>query len=322
MASRSYSDQTRLVTRRRFLHRTSIAVGGALSTASWVAGAEPGNRNRRIGFVDDNLANYHADVFLKAFRGPLKERGFTITGSFGLKETESRAWAEKNNVPYFAEAAALNEAVDFYMILAPSTPGTHLELCQRVLPFKKPTYVDKTFAPDLATARKIFAIGDEHGVAMQTSSALRYTNVQEEVKKLGGRVEHAVTWGGGGSFDEYAIHPLELLISLMGHEATALLRRGDNNRSQLLINFAGDRTAVVNVYPRTDTAFAASVTTDKATRYFAVDSSRIFVNTAAAILDFFVAGKPTIDRQETLTLMRVLDAARDARAMKEFVPLS
>jgi hypothetical protein len=160
-------------------------------------------------------------------------------------------------------------------------------------------------------------------VPIQTTSALRHTNVQEEVKKLGpARVEHMITWGGGGSFDEYAIHPLELLISVMGPEATGLMRRGTGDRSQLLINFTGDRTGVVNVYPRSDTPFAASVTTDKLTRYVAVDSGPIFVNTAAAILDFFVAGKPTIDRRQTLTAMRILDAARDAGALKEFVPLA
>jgi hypothetical protein len=49
---------------------------------------------------------------------------------------------------------------------APSTPETHLELCQAVLPFGKATYVDKTFAPDLATAREIFALADQHAAAV------------------------------------------------------------------------------------------------------------------------------------------------------------
>ena len=278
------------------------------------------NNGRRIGFVDDNLGNYHANVFLKALREPLKERGFVVAGCTGLQEAPGRAWAEKNSVPYFNSVAALNDAVDFFMVLAPSTPETHLELCRRVSPFKKPTYVDKTFAPDLATARAIFALADQHSTPIQTTSALRYTTVQEQVQKLG-KVQHMITWGGGGSFAEYAIHPLELLVSVMGHEGTALMRRGTENRSQLLIDFTGGRTGVVNVYPQSNTAFAASVTTDKATQYITVDASRIFVNNAAAILDFFAAGKPNIDRRESLLLMRLLDAAKAPRALKEFVPL-
>ena len=310
--------------RRVFLESTALSLGGLLAMPSGVRAAQSSApaKGRRIAFVDDNLANYHADVFLKALRGPLKERGFVVAGCTALKEVESRAWAEKNHLPYFASIAALNEGTDFYMVLAPSTPETHLELCRRVLPFKKAAYVDKTFAPDCATANEIFALADQHRVPIQTSSALRYTNVQEEVKDLApARVEHMITWGGGGSFDEYAIHPLELLISIMGPEAASVMRRGAGNRSQLLINFSGDRTGVVNVYPRSETPFAASVTTAKATRYIAVDSAPIFVNTASAILDFFVAGRPAVDRRESLALLRILEIARHPRALKEFVTL-
>ncbi|MDB6030864.1 MAG: hypothetical protein JWM16_1202, partial [Verrucomicrobiales bacterium] len=40
-----------------------------------------------------NLDNYHANVFLQALRGPLKESGITVAGATGLKTEESRAWA-------------------------------------------------------------------------------------------------------------------------------------------------------------------------------------------------------------------------------------
>jgi len=277
---------------------------------------------KRIGFVDDQLDNYHANVFLNALRGPLKSRGFTLAGCTALKEPEGRAWAAKNNVPYFANAKTLNEAVDFFMVIAPSTPGTHLSLCRQVLPFGKPTYVDKTFAPDHATAQQIFALADQHGVPIQTSSVLRYTNVQEEVRKLApARVDHIVTWGGGSSFGEYAIHPLELAISIMGPNATGLMRRGKDPRSQLLLNFEEDRTAVVNVYTNSSTPFAASITTSKGTQYHTVDTSRFFADGLSATLDFFQTGKPNIDRRESLLLMRILEAAKDPAAAEKFVPL-
>jgi predicted dehydrogenase len=295
-----------------------------LAAALPLAAAEGSNApaGRRIGFVDLHLDNYHANVFLQALRGPLASRGFTIAGGTGTKAVESRAWAGKNRVPFFEKDTDLNAAVDFFMVLAPSNPEVHLDLCRRILPFRKPTYVDKTFAPNHDVARQIFALADEHGTPTQTSSALRYTNVQDEVRKAGAKVEHMITWGGGGSFDEYAIHPLELLVSVMGHEATGLMRRGAAERAQLLVEFTGARTGVVNVFPKTNTPFAASFTTEKATRHVEVDVPKIFVNNQSAILDFFAAGKPNIDRRESLTIMRLLDAARDPRALKGFVPLS
>jgi predicted dehydrogenase len=311
--------------RRAFLQRASVAaIGATLVTRLPVhaADAPATTTGRRIGFVDLNLDNYHANVFLQALRGPLAARGFTVAGAIGAKTAESRAWAEKNRVPFFDTAAALNAAVDFFMVLAPSNPEVHLDLCRQVFPFRKPAYVDKTFAPDHATARQIFALADEHGTPVQTSSALRYTNVQDEVRKASSeKVEHMITWGGGGSFDEYAIHPLELLVSVMGHEATGLMRRGTAERSQLLIEFTNGRTGVVNVFPKTATPFAASFTTEKATRHVEVDVGKIFTNNQAAILDFFEAGKPNIDRRESLKLMRMLEVARDRSALKGFVVL-
>ena len=277
----------------------------------------------RIGFVDNKLENFHADVFLKAYRNPLKDRGWTVAGCWSRDGDDGRAWAAHNDVPWFASPAALNEHVDAFMVLAPSNPELHLELCEQVFPFAKPTYVDKTFAPDVSTAKKIFDLADRHKTPIQTTSALRYTNVQDHVKSAGGvaAVKHMITWGGGNSFGEYAIHPVELLISCMGPKATALMRRGTGEHSQLLINFADDRTGVANVYTRGETPFAASVTTEKSTKLITVDTSKIFVNNAAAVLELFESKKPVIDRDETLIIRRILDAANDPAALKGFVTL-
>ena len=279
-------------------------------------------REKRIGFVDDNLENFHANVYLKLLRNELQHRCFVVAGCTGMRPGAGRKWAEANGVPWFPDAAGLNEAVDCFMVLAPSTPETHLELCKQVFPYGKPTYVDKTFAPDLSTAKRIFALADRHRVPMQTTSALRYTEVQDYVEEVGhGQVRHMVTWGGGRSFGEYAIHPLELAVSCMGPGVRRVMRRGAGRQSQLLLDYTRGRTAVVNVYTGSSTPFAASVTTAKATRHFQVDSSRIFLNTADAVLDLFEAGKPGIDRKESLIIRSILDAAGQKRALSGFVNL-
>jgi hypothetical protein len=156
---------------------------------------------------------------------------------------------------------------------------------------------------------------------MQTTSALRYTNVQDELKQIGAPLRHMVAWGGGRSFAEYAIHPLELIVSCMGPDALSVLRRGTGDQSQLLINFSDDRTAVANVYTSSDTPFAATLTTAQGTRYVKVDDGKIFLNTAAAILDFFEAKKPNIDQRESLMIRRILDVAEDPGVTKGFVRL-
>lgn len=277
---------------------------------------------KRIGFVDHNLENFHANVYLKLLREDLADRGFTVVGCTGRLEKEGREWADKNGVPYFDKAADLDAAVDFYVVLAPSNPETHWKLCKQTFSFGKPTYVDKTFAPDAPTARRIFNLADKHKVPMQTTSALRYTNVQNRVREIGPKkVRHMVTWGGGSSFGEYAIHPLELAVSCMGPKVEAVMRRGTGPQSQLLLDFSRGRTAVVNVYTQGNTPFAAALTTEEGTEYLPVDSSAIFRNTAAAFLDLFETGVPGIDRKESLTIRRVLDLASKKKALKGFVEL-
>lgn len=277
---------------------------------------------KRIGFVDDNLDNFHARVFLEALRGPLKERGYVVSGATALQHEKSRAWAEKQGLPYFESAAELDKVVDVYAVLAPSTPATHEALCAQVLPFGKTTFVDKTFAPDVATAERIFQAADRHKAALQTSSALRYTAAQKYVAAVGReQVRHVITWAPGGSFDEYAVHPVELAVSCLGHEALALMRRGTDAESQLLINFSGGRTAVVNVHVKKKTPYAASITTTQETRYIEVDVKPLFVDAAAAMLDFFQAGQARVDRRETMAVLRILEAARKPAALEGFVSL-
>ena len=297
-----------MITRRTFLASIPVAA------TALAAQAPPG---KRIGFVDDNLDNFHARVYLEALRGPLKERGYVVAGATALQHEKSRAWAAKNNLEYFDTPAALDKVVDVYAILAPSTPKTHEELCAAVLPFGKTTFVDKTFAPDAATAERIFKMADQHKLALQTTSALRYTAVQKSVPRED--IRHAVVWSPGGSYDEYAIHPVEMAVSILGPEAQALMRRGTDQESQLLVNFSGGRTAVINVYVKRKTPYAASVTTAKETRYIEVDTKPLFVDAAAGMLDFFAAGKEQVDRRETMAIMKILDASRNPAALKGFI---
>ena len=277
-------------------------------------------KGKRIGFVDYNVDNFHANTYLRLLREDLKGRGYSVAGCTGTRAKASQAWADENGVPYFGNAGDLNEAVDFFIVLAPSNPEVHLALCKSVFPFGKATYVDKTFAPDLGTAKQIFSLADRHRVPMQTTSALRYTNVQEYVREVGAKnVKHMVTWGGGGSFGEYAIHPLEMAISCMGPGVTRLMRRGTGKQSQLLLDFTGGRTAVVNVFVKSSTPYSGSVTTAQATRNLAVEAKTMFRDTAAAVLDMFEAGKANIDRKESLVIRRILDVAGQKRALKGFV---
>lgn len=52
----------------------------------------------------------------------------------------------------------------------------HEELCQIPLRSGKRCYVDKTFAPDYPTARRIFDIAEQSGTPCYSTSALRFAD--------------------------------------------------------------------------------------------------------------------------------------------------
>jgi predicted dehydrogenase len=279
-------------------------------------------KTKRIGYIDHRLDNFHANVYLDLLRGDLKARGWEVAKCWAMDETGGRQWAAEKNVPYVANVQEMSDC-DALVVLAPSTPEVHLDLAKLAFPLRKPTYVDKTFAPDLKTAKRIFALADKHRVPVITSSALRCAaSLNRTVAELGGRgkIRHLRAWGGGRSFEEYVIHPLEMLITAMGAGVNEVMRLSDGpNHHELHVRFTGGRTGSVFVHANGECAFRAVVTTD--TRTVPVDTSPdpIFRDLASLILDFFESGRECIDRKETLALFKVRDAAFNPKALGRFL---
>lgn len=278
-----------------------------------MTGATSGNGCRRIGFVDYRLDNFHADVFLKSIHALRDDRGYSITGAFALDSTPSAEWASVKGVEFFHRLDELNSHVDCYMILAPSNPEVHLDLCRQVFPFGKTTYVDKTFAPSLETAAAIFELADRNGVAIQTTSALRYTQVQSAVVRAGRQLRHLAVWGGGTSIGEYAIHPVELVVSSFGVDATDIAVVGAEDYLLVTLQFKGGRTATIHLNTKSHVPYRAALSTRESTEFITVDDSNLFLDTASAILDFFDAGVARIDREESLLVREILDCIQSSR---------
>ena len=68
---------------------------------------------KRIGFFDFRLDNFHADVYLSAIRGPLAHRGYRLSGATGLMAEPCEAWCKGNDVHYFSSVEDLAEEARF-----------------------------------------------------------------------------------------------------------------------------------------------------------------------------------------------------------------
>lgn len=238
-----------------------------------------------------------------------------------IEQTGGVAWAEQKGIAYFDTVDQLAAHVDAFAILAPSTPETHVKLCEQALPYGKPTFVDKTFAPDAATAELIYALADRFGTPIQSTSALRSTNIQQVVAQLDEPPISLAQWAGGASFEEYGVHPVELAVSCLGHEAERLTIGGRDPHTTLMIEFSGGRVATIDFNAAEYVPFYVVLTTARESRPLAVADATLFIDAAAAILDFFEAGDALVPKEQTMAIMRILDAAQDPAARAGWVPI-
>jgi hypothetical protein len=184
------------------------------------------------------------------------------------------------------------EKSDAIIILAPSNPETHLGYAEKILPFGKPTYIDKTFAPTPKEAKAIFELGEKYGTPFFTTSALRYATELDDIKDP----KFLNVWGGGGNFPEYSIHQIEMVIKLMnvGHKSVNVSKTEKGCVCDIVME--DGRKVQLNYAP--DFPFAIENENGKVNI-----ASSFFDFLIVDILKFFETGAVSFDKEQTLMAM-------------------
>lgn len=263
----------------------------------------------KIAFIDYDIDNFHANVFARLLKE--SDTSFHLSAVWAKRQDNIGPWAGERGVTAVERIEELRDLADVIMVLAPSNPEVHEELCEQAFALGKTTYVDKTFAPDVATARRIFECADRHQIAIQTSSILRYTEVQEACRaKPEAPVRHLSTWASGGNFDEYIIHPLEHVVSVMGAEIESVKSERMAGFQRITLGFSRDRAATIQMYVGHSTPFFSVVSNDVETRPITIDGSKLFLRGLQGILDFFRDPATAIDRRETLAVLQTIETLK------------
>ena len=174
---------------------------------------------KKIGFVDYYLSEWHANNYPVWFKAVNAEMGtdYEVAYAWGQLDVSpedgvtSEQWCEKYGATLCSSLEELCEKSDYIMILAPSHPDKHLPLARTVLKYGKPTFIDKTFAPNSAESDEIFALAEKYGTKFFSTSALRCAT---ELEKFVGATNLMVT-GGGSNLPEYSVHILEIAVSVL-----------------------------------------------------------------------------------------------------------
>ena len=267
---------------------------------------------KKIGFVDYFISEWHANNYPAWIDRIAAEMGVDYKIAYAWAELETSPvdgittaeWCEKFGAEKCDTIDELCEKSDVIVILAPSNPETHLRYAEAVLKHGKRTYIDKTFAPDAATAKKIFALGEKYGTPFFSTSALRYATELDAVDAP----DSLLVTGGGSNLPEYFIHLGEMVVKKMGAvkcvKATA-------NGSQWIIGAKTASGKDATMIWGSSMPYNAYMTKDGKETWKSLKSP-FFDGLIADMLNFFETGKASFDPSETLEVMALRDAALTA----------
>ena len=265
---------------------------------------------KKIGIIDYFIDEWHSNTYLGLFEKASQALGVEYKVVYGYAEVEQDGkmhtddWCAKNNVIRCNTIEELCEKSDNILILAPANPETHLRYAEAALKYGKTTYIDKTFAPDLETAKAIFAVAEKYNTKIFTSSALRYA---EEIADYTD-VKNVMIKGGGRSLEEYIIHQIEMAVKLTkGEQAKIAHVFSGDKQSTIVLEYAG-RTVTLS-YSNSGWGFSVDVETDKANcEYKNVEKGTEFYRLVESIVKFFETNEEPFDKKETLAVLAIRDA--------------
>lgn len=277
----------------------------------------------KIGFVDDYLDNWHCSHFPGFMRETIARFGFDagITKAFALRSAPpaggvtTEAWCLERNIEPAASMKELIADCDAIMVIAADDARVHEEVSRLPLMSGKPVFVDKTFAPDLETGKRMFALARANHTPVFSSSAQRYCQSILDWKKEHPEKPRFVSTVGPHSLDSYAVHQLEPIVSLMGTGIRRIKAFSCGSMvTQLILDYGDGRFASFLQSPQPWAEFNFMVSSDGETgRRLPSDDTNFYHNLMKAILDFFTRGIVPVPEEETLEILAVIDAARITR---------
>lgn len=206
---------------------------------------------KKIGFIDYFLDEWHANNYPEWIKDNVKLAGRDCEVAYAWAEKDKEdglgtaQWCKKFGVEALSSIEELVEKSDYIIVLSPDNPEHHERLSRIPLMSGKPVYIDKTFSPDLATGARIFELAQKHGTPMFSTSALRFS---EELAVYPNNMVNRDTLEfvatiGPGAFENYSVHQLEMIVSLMGPGASRVKSLSSCNGRLMVIEYADGRRA-------------------------------------------------------------------------------
>ena len=206
-------------------------------------------------------------------------------------------------------------------VLLTSNDGrVHLAQARVVIAAHKPLFIDKPLASTLEDAREIARLAKDAGVPWFSSSSMRFGGV---AALRTSDLEGALTWGPGPLEEHhhldlawYAIHPIEMLYTLMGQGCEEVTRISTADADVIVGRWKGGRIGTVRALrPYGDYGAIAYRKNQKGQSGEVsrkVDEGG-YAPLVKEIVQFFETRRPPVSNEETLEIFAFLDAAQRSK---------
>lgn len=269
---------------------------------------------KKIGFIDYYLDEWHANNYPAWIEANCQATGrqYKLCYAYADRDgaTTTDAWCRKFGVEKCASAAEVVEKSDCIVVLSPDNPEQHEHLCEVALRSGKPVYVDKTFAPDAETSRRLIRLAEDSGTPMYSSSALRFADELLSYRTQGARASSCVVMGGG-KFDVYLVHIAEMLVTVMGADICRVMATNTGLNPVFTVAFSDGRQGVLVQGESADIPFQMLVEQDGGA-WFQPIASDFFQSFIDSMLAFFDSKIPAVPHAQTQAVMALLDACKKA----------
>jgi len=299
----------------------------------------------RIGLI--GLDTSHAPAFAKIFNlasDPEHLPGGKVVAAYpgGSKDFEL-SWSrvgkftdeirDKYGVSMVDSPEAVAEASD--LVLMTAVDGrVHRELFERIVKYKRPTFIDKPLATSSEDARAIYKLAEANGVTVMSCSSLRYADSLTDALKDPKAQELGKVVGCDvfGPMDIqpplpglfwYGIHTVEIMSYVMGLGCKEV-RVATSEKYDLITGIWADgRMASVRGNRNENWSYGVTLQREKGAQYvnMSVNKRSYYANMLAAIMETLPKGRSEIAPAETMQIVRFLEAANQSKSSGQPVRL-
>ncbi len=199
----------------------------------------------------------------------------------------------------------------------------HREQFEKIAPAGKPVFIDKPIAVTSRDAERIVEFARRHSVVFMSSSALRYASpfVEALADTSLGRVigidcagpmqieptQNGLFW--------YGIHTVEMVYAALGTGCARVSAVRTDEHDVVCGEWSDGRLATVRGNRVGNTTFTAAIHRENGTQLVDASAGRkpYYVGLLEAIMTMIRTGNAPIDPNETLEIVRFIEAANTAR---------